>query len=410
MDGCFLKQFLRTIRPKQCACLEKSMDDLKCEIIQSQVTFKSIQILLKSIPPDLRIICEDKMEFSSHKLLFGLMNTTLASIFLEDEFINEMVTLVMPTVGEHLEAMLNDEFMLKSKLEEIFSTSLHCPTGSRDVIKYLNESRSIELIMTEGRHKFKEEEEDESIEPDMGSVEEGDMMPNPVRISFKKQERKERKKLLQIKKGKKTDHNPVPCEDCGKMCQDSRALYNHRKYHQDQNPVPCEDCGKMCRNSRALNNHKKYHHEITEQVLQKCDKCDYSTFHKAALYAHIKNHHDSQKVQCTECGKSFFGHKLYKAHVERMHMERGNEVVQCKECGKQFPKYRLKIHIRLMHKERKFACHLCTYKAQTNYNLRLHINKTHLGIKEFPKHKCPHCDIDTTNLDWHIKVHHKNII
>ena len=144
--------------------------------------------------------------------------------------------------------------------------------------------------------------------------------------------------------------------------------------------------------------------------MQKCDKCVYSTFHKANLIAHVKNHHDAQKFQCTECGKSFFGHKLYKAHVERMHMERGNEVVQCKECGKQFPKYRLKIHIRLMHKERKFACHLCTYKAQTNYNLRLHINKTHLGIKEFPKHNCPHCDIDTTNLDWHIKVHHKNII
>ena len=135
LDGCFLKLFFKTIRSNQCACLEKSMDNLKCEIIQSQVTFRSIQIMLKSIPPDLRIICEDKMEFSSHKLLFGLMNTTLASIFLEDEFINEIVTLFMPTESEHLETMLNDEFLLKSQLKNI--TSLQCPAGSKDIdMKY----------------------------------------------------------------------------------------------------------------------------------------------------------------------------------------------------------------------------------------------------------------------------------
>ena len=382
MDGCFLKQYFKTIRPKQCACLEKSMDTLKCEMIHSQVTFKSIQTMLKSIPPDLRIICEDKIEFSSHKLLFGLMNTTLASIFLEDEFINGIVTLFIPTESEHLEAMLNDEFVIKSKLKEIFSTSIHCPEDSRDVIKYLNESSSIELIEPEGRHKFKEEEEDETSETDgIGNVEEGEIMPNPVRISFKKQERKERKKLRQNKKRKETDQYPAPCEECGKMYQNFRALYNHRKLH----------------------------HEKNKNVLHKCDKCDYSTFYKNYLYIHIKEYHDAQKVQCTECGKSFFGLKLYKAHFERLHTEQ-QEKVKCNECGKQFSKYRLKIHMKLMHQERKFACHLCTYKAQTGYNLRLHINKSHLGIKEFPKYKCPHCDIDTTNLDWHIKVHHKDII
>ena len=125
------------------------------------------------------------------------------------------------------------------------------------------------------------------------------------------------------------------------------------------------------------------------------------------LYQHST--HIMMPIRCTECGKSFFGLKLYKAHFERLHTEQ-QEKVKCNECGKQFSKYRLKIHMKLMHQERKFACHLCTYKAQTGYNLRLHINKSHLGIKEFPKYKCPHCDIDTTNLDWHIKVHHKDII
>ena len=70
---------------------------------QSQITFKSIQNMLKAIPPDLKIICEDKKEFSSHKLLFGLLNTTLASIFLDDEFINDTVTLFLPVDSVLLE-------------------------------------------------------------------------------------------------------------------------------------------------------------------------------------------------------------------------------------------------------------------------------------------------------------------
>ena len=36
---------------------------------------------------------------------------------MEDEFINEIVTLLIPTESENLEAMLRDEFVLKRKLK-----------------------------------------------------------------------------------------------------------------------------------------------------------------------------------------------------------------------------------------------------------------------------------------------------
>ena len=187
MDGCFMNQLLGTYRLHNCSCLEKQMESLKDKIIHSQGTFESIQNLLKCIPHDLKIICEDRKEFPSHKLLFGLLNPTLASIFLDEDLICEKLTLFLPIYSEHLDSMINDEFLLKSKLEDIFSTSLHCSTDDRDVIKYLQESRSIELIKAEGNYECKDEE-NQSRESDNGDLveEEGEII-NPVIISFKKE-------------------------------------------------------------------------------------------------------------------------------------------------------------------------------------------------------------------------------
>ena len=87
-------------------------------MILGQVSYKSVQNLLKSIPCDLQIICEDKKVFSSHKLLFGLLNTTLENIFLEEDFANENITLFLPIKSELLDSTINDEFGLKRKIEE----------------------------------------------------------------------------------------------------------------------------------------------------------------------------------------------------------------------------------------------------------------------------------------------------
>ena len=351
------------------------MESLNHQNTQSQ----SIQNLLKSIPPDLKIICEDKKEFSSHKILFGLVNPILANIFLDDEFVTEKVTLFMPISSELLETMINEEYLLKSKLEDLFSTSPQAE--DRDNVKYLHESESMELVNVEGIFEFKDEE-DQSREADNGDlVEEEGEITSQVRISFKREERKERGTVTKTK----------------------------RKKILDQNPIPCEDCGKMCRNIVALKMHRRLNHNNPENVLQQCDKCSYSTLQRYLLDQHIKSQHIFvSKFQCKECGKSFYGQKRYKAHFNRMHANQ--ELVGCQECGKEFAKHHIKRHIDTIHRERQYSCHLCSYKAQTGYNLRSHINKSHLGIKDPKKHKCPHCDTETTNLDWHIKCSHKIII
>ena len=405
MNRSFVCQFLSTYSQTLCGCHQQTMTILQKEINQSQITFKSIQNMLKTIPPDLKIISEDKKEYSSHKLLFGLFSPTLANIFLDDEFISEKVTLFMPINSELLKIMTNEEVLLRNKLEDVFSTSFYCPEErDRDVFKNLHELRSIELIKAERKFEFKDEE-NQSTEADNANgdlaEEEGEII-NPVKIIFKK-ERKRKKELKSKRK------NPIPCEDCGKICRNKSALKIHRKnHHENPENVPCEDCGKIYRNIMALKMHRHNYHRNPENVLQQCDKCSYSTLHRFLLDQHIQTQHNTQQVQCTECGKSFYGQRLYQNHFKRMHTKQ--ELFPCKECGKEFKKHRLQIHIAQMHRERRFACNLCSYKAQSGYNLKLHISKSHLGIKELPKHKCPHCDIETTNLDYHIKSSHKNII
>ena len=102
-------------------------------MILGQVSYKSVQNFLKPIPCDLQIICEDKKVFSSHKLLFGLLNTTLENIFLEEDFANENITLFLPIKSELLDSTINDEFGfgLKRKIEEsslyrICNFKIHC--------------------------------------------------------------------------------------------------------------------------------------------------------------------------------------------------------------------------------------------------------------------------------------------
>ena len=404
MDGCFLKLFFdqtQAIRPKQCSCHEKSMETLKCEMIQNQVTFKSIQTMLKSIPPDLRIICEDKSEFFSHKILFGLMNTTLASIFLEDEFINEIVTLFMPTESEHLETMLNDEFLLKSQLKNI--TSLQCPAGSKDIdMKYLNESGSIELIKAEGRHHFKEEEEDESRETDMGNVkdEEEEIMPKPMRITFKKQERKKEKKLP-LKENESGIN--FDCEQCDYQATTQTSLTKHIKSVHESAIYVCDQCDYMTMWQSNLTNHIKVKHECVRYA---CDQCDYQAKQKHHLGSHIKSKHEGVKYYCDQCDYQATQQANLNAHIKSKH-----EGVKypCEQCGKKFTSQSsLTHHIRSKHDGVKYVCDQCDYQATQKGDLNIHIRNKHEGVKFY----CEQCGQQFTaksNLIAHIRTQHKGV-
>ena len=150
----------------------------------------------------------------------------------------------------------------------------------------------------------------------------------------------------------------------------------------------------------------RHNPEPEERTYYNCDQCAYRSLTKISLTHHMKNHEGVVLETCHVCGGKY---KDLKGHILRHHASETNchnIMVKCKICGKEMRKLQLNAHRKAMHMERKWACHLCSYKAQTNYNLKLHISKSHLGVKELEKQQCPQCDVITTNLPYHLKIYH----
>ena len=133
----------------------------------------------------------------------------------------------------------------------------------------------------------------------------------------------------------------------------------------------------------------------------------FKTSNKSTLRNHIKSVHDVAYITCHICGKKVKGHKdqdRLRRHIRMYHEEQ--KMVKCDICGKEFKHSHIQKHIKNIHEERKFPCELCSYKAQTSFNLKLHISKSHLGVKELPKSQCQYCEVVTTNLPYHLKRYH----
>ena len=445
-----------------CGCLQKTMMDLQKEIIQSQITFKSIQNLLKPIPPDLKIICEDMQEYSSHKILFGLLNPTLATLFLEEDFINENVTLFLPVDSELFKNDTLDEFssILKNKLEEVVS-NVHVPFVTDIAVPTTTTIAKIET--KDAQENFMVAELDNEI----GYYEEGEIDPSPVQIKIRKKKKRIKSEYTdkpktqnrcmkcQLILRKDTDmevhliackqRNEKPDESKSKdsrdyniicpLCEKSvrRRLFESMHYYRcsnwtvpgselrkaryekekkwgrmnkNEDEVACEECGKILRNEHTLKNHIQHVHNL-DKIFFQCDKCEFKTPNKATLKGHIQNVHFVAFQTCHICGKKVKGHKdqsRLRRHIKRYHTEQ--ERIKCQLCGKEMRKDHLRKHTQAIHEERKHACHLCSYKAQSAFNLKLHISKSHLGVKELPKSTCQYCQHVTTNLPYHLKRYH----
>ena len=124
------------------------------------------------------------------------------------------------------------------------------------------------------------------------------------------------------------------------------------------------------------------------------------------MESHYTNmHKDAVLKTCEFCGGSF---KRLDKHIERNMCQTDNQVrFDCESCDKTFSmKHSLANHIKVVHlKIRNKACTYCDYKTHTKFNLDLHINKMHHGIRK-TKQGCIHCGKSTYKMDHHIKVYH----
>ena len=192
----------------------------------------------------------------------------------------------------------------------------------------------------------------------------------------------------------------VMCTNCGKTF--SKTTYEMTHYYECNNlpkinEVECEKCGKKFDHEHALKKHMANVHTNLDIM---CDKCDFKTTNERYLLTHLKTHQKKQMITCDLCGKEV--NKLSMSKHMRKHSAK---MVPCDICGKEFLDTRIKNHKKRVH-SRDYPCSQCNYAAADNYNLRLHISKMHLGVKDLEKFQCSFCDVQTTNLAWHIKIYH----
>ena len=431
-----------------CPCQKDSMETIHQDIKNPEINYKRIQDLIRTSQPDLKVICEDGKVIHSHKLLFGLVNSNLAKILLEDDFIGEHVTVFLPASSAALVKVIEEggDF---SELERIFSNSIAINEDNPQRYEILKPTNSISITKVE-----KEESTYYDWQESKDDEEEGEV--RPVTIKIQKKEPLEENYLMddenseecskfqkevpdlavhriaceQVSKGPNQCNDKVICPICNNeitftyfvsyhyyKCSDwtvpgsdiIREKYAKKK-KQLEEPIPCSECGRTFVTALGLTNHLRFHRKKKDQKekeIFQCDKCEFNTVSRYTLKDHMIHRHTAfTYVTCEVCGRKLKPSAL-KQHMRLVHTE--HEMINCDECGKQLRKDQHKKHIQMVHSERKHSCHLCSYKAQTTYNLKLHIHKSHLGNKQIPKEKCQYCEAVTTNMSMHMKEHHPEI-
>ncbi|XP_062536772.1 zinc finger protein 287-like isoform X1 [Armigeres subalbatus] len=165
------------------------------------------------------------------------------------------------------------------------------------------------------------------------------------------------------------------CDQCGKICDTRRALYQHKLSHQPKPQLICDQCGKIYTNSFNLENHKSQVHGEEFEELGYVYKCCELTFPtRRELNEHIKTHSKILNLLCDTCGKSFTSHKALRSHTQS--------------------------HLNI----RPFSCDLCDKAFRTKLLLVQH-SHVHTGIKAFKCDVCEKSFAKKDSLRKHYKMH-----
>ena len=221
-------------------------------------------------------------------------------------------------------------------------------------------------------------------------------------------------------KGLEIGQKLIKCQWCEEKCGTHLSL----KFHQAQAhnhfsnvflrrhlrgiPQTCHICGVTV---RYLEDHMNTKHINPAKNKTKCKKCDYIG-RPNALKSHFESRHTGNKIEaCPYCGEIF---KNVKGHLERTQCGREIKVVNikvpCPYCSKHLStRDQLKKHVKVIHNQvRDKQCDQCDYNTYDAGNLRLHVNKQHLGITA-EKQPCPHCNKNVGNLPHHVGIYHVDI-
>ena len=207
------------------------------------------------------------------------------------------------------------------------------------------------------------------------------------------------------------------------LCDNQFSSYRSLKFHltqehgnfskftkrYDRRLKACSICGVTVRH---IEEHMyRQHTNPMKYPRIKCSMCDYEG-KQPHLKSHFESKHTTNKIEaCPFCAEIF---KSVKGHLKRTSCGRDPSEaipkVNCLQCSQVLAGKRgLRSHMKYIHNQvRDQQCQHCEYNTYSAGNLRLHMNKIHLGIP-LVKVPCPHCDKKVGNLPLHMRTYHIEI-
>ena len=204
----------------------------------------------------------------------------------------------------------------------------------------------------------------------------------------------------------------VKCGFCGRGLASKFRLKEHIKAKHSEREL-CDICDKMVVN---LSEHKEQEHNPNHiKSIKQCHLCGFTSSLKTSMYRHMQSRHKEHvMVNCPYCGKQVRDLNLT-THIRTKQCDRPEEErtlvrFQCDQCEKTFThKKGLRDHIKNVHnQEKNFKCELCDYKSFIKANVYLHVKRVH--EKRALYVPCPHCDEQVINVEYHIKIVHKEVL
>ncbi|CAD5112575.1 DgyrCDS1787 [Dimorphilus gyrociliatus] len=213
-------------------------------------------------------------------------------------------------------------------------------------------------------------------------------------------------------------HDPVVCDQCGKMLQNKYKLYSHRSSVHSAKKYVCSfnGCDFSATTSSRLSQHQKCVHNRASFQCSDCGKC----FKRSdTLKIHIRAKHTGEKpYSCPHCDEKFFDMIQRYSHLLRKHQDNEGRSFICDICKKAFRTLASKER----HLERKVCtagrvitedgksfliCSKkdCKFTTKHRRSLQIHIRVVHEKVKPFSCRHCPKTFALKPMLRQHIKIH-----